>query len=407
MTFKMRKTLAEDKSKLLEIFQYSFGLAPTHHYVVYIDRSFDLIKDEYYSILQDNQVVANIRAIPFEQNIRGAVKKMCGISVIACDPIARRKGYIRDGIKQIYKDLHEVGTATSTLHPFKNTFYERLGYINCIPIRDIVVETKWLKNWNKLPEGYTFTKMRLKDGYTLVKDFHRKAISKIHGGAYRSDKRWKEYWGSSDRWLIIIYNPAKEIEGMMHYAHHGFNDRLFGEDNIGTILGLDFYATTPAGKHGLFHVLYLHSDQIVKVNIPLNPHEENYYAWLSSFSKTKTPDNWVNMARIIDATECLTDLPVSYPSNDILRFQLSDPDCPWNNVQLALSVKEGSTFVEPAGGDTPTMKITIQGLAAIVYGVMPYVELTYFKWIENATPQELTTLEQWFPLSPTWLAELL
>ncbi|WP_371801732.1 enhanced intracellular survival protein Eis [Candidatus Lokiarchaeum ossiferum] len=400
MTLNMRRTLDEDKTKMLDLFQYSYGMAPTN-----LDRTFDVVKDEYYSIIQDDEVVANIRAIPFEQNIRGTFKKMAGICDIVCDPVARRKGYIREGLKQIFADLHEEGTATSTLTPFKDSFYEKMGYINCVPYRNVIVQTKWLQHWNQLPEGYTFKKMRLKDGYKLIKDFHRTAISKIHGGVPRTDKRWKEAWGNSDRWLIIIYNPEKEVEGMMHYAHKGYGDRLFGEDNIGTISVLDFYPITPAGKHGLLHVLYLNSDQIIQVNLPLNPHEENIYAWFSGFAKTKTPHHIVNMARIIDATACLADLPVTHQTSDIIQFQLTDPDCAWNNLHLALSVQNGKIHVEKLEGDTPNMKITIQGLTAIVYGVMPYPELTYFKWIQNASAQDLAILKLWFPLSPTWLAE--
>jgi len=139
--------------------------------------------------------------------------------------------------------------------------------------------------------------------------------------------------------------------------------------------------------------------------VPLNPHEENMYAWFSGFAKAKTPHHIVNMARIIDAIKCLTDLPVAQPSEDIIRFRLTDPDCQWNNLQLTLSIKNGNVCVKTIDRDSPSMEITIQGLTAVVYGVMAYSELEYFKWIQNATPQELTTLEQWFPLTPTWMAE--
>ena len=165
------------------------------------------------------------------------------------------------------------------------------------------------------------------------------------------------------------------------------------------------YWFSPDARSCLFNYLYLNSDQIIRVNMQINPNQSHYYSWITGFSKVKMNFNMITMFRIINVEKCLQDLPIS--RNGEIQIQIEDPDCKWNEKVYFLKEVEGKLKISAINSSSTTCKIqlTIKGLSALVYGTLPIEEIQYFKWISGANPEDLKLLQDWFPRIDPFMIE--
>ena len=66
---------------------------------------------------------------------------MGGVADVSTHPKARRKGYIRQLMRFIYEQLKNQGYVLSCLYPFRESFYERLGYVTFPQTRQAIIKT--------------------------------------------------------------------------------------------------------------------------------------------------------------------------------------------------------------------------------------------------------------------------
>ena len=64
----------------------------------------------------------------FSENIRGKVLPMGGLGGVASLPAGRRQGHVRTMLTHSFGLMREQGQVVSALYPFRDSFYERLGY---------------------------------------------------------------------------------------------------------------------------------------------------------------------------------------------------------------------------------------------------------------------------------------
>ena len=84
---------------------------------------------KYYAFFDGDEGVA-IAACPLlTQNLRGKIFKMGGFADVSTHPKARRKGFVRQLMRYAYEQLREDGRVVSSLYPFRESFYQRLGYV--------------------------------------------------------------------------------------------------------------------------------------------------------------------------------------------------------------------------------------------------------------------------------------
>jgi len=403
MSIVIKKSDLDEVDKICELLQicYDYPLSSLKRF----KEKFDKIKDEFYSIIEDKIHVGNVRAIEFKQNIRGILKPMVGFANFTSAPEKRRKGYIRQLITKIFEDMNEKGIACSTLYPFKDEFYAKFNFIKANPIPSLEFNPKMLKKWKKLPEGYRIERFKPEQGWEVYKNTLEKAIKSIHGGVIRSKSRWNDVFSINSGYLIVAYNPKNIPEGIMICKNEGFGDRLFGEDNIGTINVSEMYWFTADARSCLFNYLYLNSDQIIRVRMQINPNESHYYSWITGFTKVKMNFKMISMFRIINIEKCLQDLPLSRSGE--IEIQVEDPDCKWNEKVYFLKEVEGKLKISSMDSTSTTCKIqlTIKGLSALIYGTLPIEEIQYFNWISGADPEELKLLQDWFPRKDPYMIE--
>ena len=394
----IRKATEGDAEGTGELLVYCYDM-PRGAIERFVER-FNKVKEEFYSVIEEEEVVGSARIIPFEQNIRGSWKKMGGIAIVTSAPEVRMKGYIRELMHHMFKEMYEAGQAFSALYPFKDSYYARFGYVNALPQYKLEFDPKQMRKWKKIPEGYSIKRYNAENGWKILREVQEKAVEKIHGGVKRPTTRWEELMGRYPGWIIVAYNPEGEAEGAMMCNLKGFGNEVFGPGVIGEMNIAGNYWLTLKARHTLFQYIYTHTDQTVKTSLPVNPNEANYYSWIENYVKPKVDVYMVNMGRIIDVVKCIEGIEVKEEGK--VKMKITDPICEWNNKTVEITNKEGKLTVEETTEEE--IEMTIEGLTALVYGVMPIEEIEYNSWM-NGGEKAREKLREWFPRKDPWMVE--
>ncbi|MBE0526878.1 MAG: GNAT family N-acetyltransferase, partial [Candidatus Thorarchaeota archaeon] len=151
MTNIIRPCTEEDIESILQLTAYSYSIPEAS--LERFRENLKNINQEFYIHLCDNIPTAAARVLPFKQNIRGLMKRMAGIGMVCSAPEYRRQGFVRDMMLKILNDLNLEGYATTTLYPFKDMFYESLGYAKMPPTQMLEINPKNFAHIAK-PLGY-------------------------------------------------------------------------------------------------------------------------------------------------------------------------------------------------------------------------------------------------------------
>ncbi|RLI63369.1 MAG: hypothetical protein DRO88_10085 [Promethearchaeia archaeon] len=416
-TKKVRFAQISDKEQIMDLTQLSYGFSQGE--LRKLEQNYEISYQDHMVICDQDKILASLRNIPLQQNLRGIFKPMSGIAMVASSPEHRGQGNVHKLIGETFFSNYKNGIAVSTLYPFKDTYYAKFGYINATPHRFIEINPAWLSRWNALPKDYRLERIKL-DQSSAQKAFmelHQHTIKQFHGGVKRPPKRWEEILQGNQNTAVLVYNSENEVEGFLSYFTTGYGFRLFDEHTIGSFQRVQFLYKSLAAKHALFYYIYQHRDQVHKVVLRLYPHDDAYYSWLQGFTKAHIRQHLQTMARIINLETAFADIPVSIPGS--FAFTVSDPLAPWNtgtfsfhtttssnssssssSVHLYLQVEKTSS--EP---DYTKPTFSIGALTGLLYGTSSISDLIYFKWIQRLSSEEEKLLANWFPRLPYCLSE--
>ncbi|NHJ47309.1 MAG: GNAT family N-acetyltransferase [Asgard group archaeon] len=397
---KIRQATKDDIESILQITAISYGFDAEAARERYTKR-LDIVYDEYYCTEEDGIVTAILRMIPFQQFVRSKKLSMGGIAMVASDPLYRRKGHIRELMNFSIKKMEDENFAVSCLYPFKDTFYGNFGYVNANPFVRMKFNPKFLCRWKKLPKGYSIKRVSHAEGYDTFKEIHTKKMAEIHGGVERSAKRWKEYEQGSGN-VIIAYNSKNKAEGIMKIHSKGFSTGFSWCDD-GKINVAGFFCLTANARRSLYNYLFKYSDQIIEISMPIYTHESELYPWLQGYYMTELQAENIWQARIVNVKETIEDMKA--PVDGEITFQVTDDLCVKNNQTYQLISKNGKFSVKELGKEKANIEFTIEGLTALVYGILSTEEIEVFDWLKKITQKEKIVLDKWFPKCPPLLTE--
>jgi len=310
----------------------------------------------YYAVFEDGKGVAITACPPLTQNVRGKIFKMGGFADVSTHPAARRKGYSRDLLRYVFKQLVQEGDVLSSLYPFREHFYERLGYVTFPQSRQAIFKPAVMDSLLKVDLGGRVELALIGEDYDFYRAYTEDMQSKVHGMAlFRDVEGQKESAQSNRSWLAqAIVNG--ETAGLMVYNLKG--DEMMNYDLRAT----RFYYRSSQGKYLLLAWLARHIDQAGKVELWL-PSYEQPNTWLADIRPKLEPVFVAPMGRVLDVSAIggMETGPGSFTA------QISDPHCPWNNGIWKFEGESGILEVVPAR--IALCNLTIQGLSALVYGV--------------------------------------
>jgi len=395
MVESVRRCTSKDKDVIWNIASYAYGIPETSR-ERFLER-LEFIGNEFFVYEIDSEPVAISRVLEFEQNVRGVLKPMGGIGMVASSPEHRRMGYTHRLILKIFMNLRKAGYATSTLYPFKDSFYGEVGYVKMPPSRFLELNPNSLFGI-QMPNGFSAKREEGDEIHKIRRALHDAMVLQTHGAAKRNDKRWEEFTKNFALKAVIARDGSGNPAAIMIYSIKGYSEGHAWAET-GQINIVEFTWTSLEGRDALLHFLYKHADQIMKATLEISTRAEDYYYWLSNIHTPTIKSNIISMARIIDVKKSLLELPVTH-SGKIL-FKLLDNQIKENNRLFEVYDDKGKLNVNESKGSAKTT-IKVEGLTAILYGTLNEAQLRRLGWLQGESP---TDLFKWFPPATPWLTE--
>jgi predicted acetyltransferase len=335
----------------------------------------------YLAIFEDKEPLACVAGTQMTQQVRGALYGMGGIWAVATHPVARRKGYSRQLLVELISCMRQAGQPLSGLYPFRESFYERLGYVTFPLGRKAIFKSMALApllEWNLEGEVEMAS---FGQGYQAYRDYSRKLQKYIHGMAVidKGDHPGRQ----QDSYWLALARIDGETAGLMQY-------QLIGEQVTRyTLRAARFYYHDVRGRYLLLNWIARHIDQAETVELWLPPFERPE-TWLADLALRTESMVRAPMGRVIDVAE----VGGMQTGAGSFSFQLSDPQCPWN--QGIWEFESIGGLLQVRAGKRADCDLSIQGLSALVYGTHDPGDFRLRGW-GNPSNEVQATMRAMFP----------
>jgi predicted acetyltransferase len=306
-----------------------------------------------HAVFEDETPKSVSVSTPMTQNIRGKLFPVSGVWGVSTHPSARRKGYCRRTMAAVLSADRERGMAFSNLYPFRESFYERLGYV-AFPLTKIAKLTSVsLSPLLKMETGGEIELKLIGEAYDTYREYLAEMCPQTHGMAFFDyvDR------GRANRnllWASLAKFDGK-LEGLMLYNVQGTEVTKYN------FVAYRFYYRTSRARYLMLNWMARHVDQAEQVEIWLAA-DEYPELWLSDMQIKIESAIRPAMNRALDV-EKLGGMDVGEGS---FAAQVIDPLCPWN---------EDAWLFESSGGKLQVRKtskaecqLKVQGLTALIAG---------------------------------------
>jgi hypothetical protein len=173
---------------------------------------------------------------------------------------------------------------------------------------------------------------------------------------------------------------------------------LKGEEPTQFLLrALRFYYETSQGRYLLLQWIARHIDQADRAELWLAPAEQPE-TWLADMQLKTESDIRAAMGRVLDVAQ----IGGMTAGSGCITARISDPLCPWNEGVWQFEAVDGALRV--SAGERPDCGLTIQGLAALVYGTHDPGDFTIRGW-GDPSPAVQAAMRALFPPHIPYLHE--
>ncbi|MGD8456224.1 MAG: GNAT family N-acetyltransferase [Anaerolineales bacterium] len=344
---------------------------------------------DYLVLFEDDEPVSTIASTPLIQNVRGEIYEVGGVFDVITHPNARRKGYAYRLLTEIFEAIKGAGQPFTCLYPFRESFYERMGYVTFPqPLKAKFIASGLAPLLKAdIPGGVEI--MLIGEGYLIYRDYLVEFQKHIHGAAYFKHVE-PSLLERATSWLAVA-KVNGEIEGVMVYT-------LKGNGPVGfDFRAQRFYAHTIQGRYLLLNWIARHIDHAGEVELWLPPAEQPN-TWLSDLG-IKTEPAWLpGMGRVLDVSQ----IAGMHVGPGRFSIELNDPSCPWNEGVWTFEEVDGKLQVEK--GKKVDCCINIQGLSALIYGTNDPACFAIRGW-GRPKPEVQAIMRDMFPLKKPYLLE--
>jgi len=333
---------------------------------------------------EDELAVTVVSAIAMTQNVRGALFGSSGILGIASHPAARRQGYVRDSMATVLALTREAGMVTSALYPFRESFYERMGYVNFARPRVAKFVPAALSPLLKRDVGGRVTWLSIADGYDAFRDYLIRKRACTHGMAVFDQPEKEAAIQRNDTWVALAQTAGETIGAMLY--------NLRDKADVGRVFdAFRFFTDTAQARYLLLQWIARHADQCAQAELRLPP-TDLPETWFPDLRVT-VECNWGPMARIVDVSG-IQGMPVGAGG---FAARLTDALCPWNEGTWRFEAVDGRLQVNRC--DAADCELAIQGLTGLVFGTHGATDFAFRGWGQPAR-QTQAAMQALFPLTP-------
>ena len=306
-----------------------------------------------HAVFEDDKPVSIAASTCMTQNIRGKLFLSSGVWGVATSPTARRKGYCREVMGSLLSTERESGKVFTNLYPFRESFYERLGYV-AFPLTKIARFTPAsLAPLLKMDFDGQLEQKLISEGFEAYRAYLVQMRQSCHGMAF-FDFPDPNAINRNALWAGLAVFGG-QLEGVMLYRMQG---EEVGKFNFSAIR---FYYQTSRARYLMLNWIARHVDQADRAEIWLPP-DEYPETWLADMQVKVESAIRPAMSRVLDV-EKIGGMRVGEGS---FSARVSDPLCPWNEGNWHFAAPQGILQVSRA--TQADCELTIQGISALVSG---------------------------------------
>lgn len=329
---------------------------------------------------EENTPVAAVFSVPMTQAVRGKIYPMSGIAGVCSHPATRRKGYIRLLLQELLAAGKADNVPFAGLYPFRESFYERMGFVTFPQIKVTRFASQTLTPLLKYDLPGEVERLAMIDHLDVYEGFLDQHQAAVHGMSRFPAVPEEARHNRNPQWLAVARING-EFVGVMTYkiAKYG-----------GDLKVTDFYHRNPEGLYLLLQWLARHVDQVSQIELDLPPYEMPE-TWLADLNAKIHTTEWVTpMGRVLDVAG------IGGLQTGAGRFtaRITDPHTAWNNGVFSFETSGGELVVTPA--EQADCELTINGLSALIYGTHSPTTFAIRGW-GNPTPETQRIMEQMFP----------
>ncbi len=314
------------------------------------------------TLFEDGEPMAFGATSLLTQNIRGAVYPAGGIWGVATHPSARRKGFSRSLIGGLFQETHTAGAPVSTLYAFRESFYERLGYIILPQPRTARFSPVPLSLLLKAGLQGSVQLMPIQEGFSLYRAYLREYQKKMHGMVLFNEQE-ADWMREENKYWLALAEFNDQVIGAMLY-------RIEGQG--GTLASRVFYYDNMQGRYLLLEWLARHVDQVKDVELKLPPSErpEMWYADMNVLFSSEEPA----LCRVVN----LDGLSGMEVGPGAFSARISDAECPWNDGIYTFECIDGKLYIDRA--QRYDCSLTVNGITALIYGTHDPESFVFRGW---------------------------
>jgi predicted acetyltransferase len=350
----------------------------------------------FFTALADDQPQATATVHAMTENVRGMVVPMGGIGGVASLPSGRRQGHVRNLFVTLFAEMRNDGQAVSTLYPFRESFYERLGYATFTAPRYVTFDPTHLAPIVRMHKPGWVEQRPMAEAWEAWRSFVERYQQATHGFSLRDRTHDIRNQDENTAWVAFAYDPAGEVIGAMTFRITGYEERM----EVSAL-----FATTTAAKYLLLDWIGRHVDQVKQASIRVAS-DEYAELWVRDLAETVSTADAVAwpapMGRVIDVAG-LTGIGAG--DGEIL-LQIADDYAPWNTGLFRFTGRDGRLTVEaaPDARAEAASMITIQGVSSLVFTGQNPADFPFRGW---GDPDEAAqaTLRRMFPFVAPYLHE--
>ncbi len=359
----------------------------------------------------------------FDLRIRGADRRVAGLSAVACPPEHRRCGHVRRLLRESLSEHRADGIAVSALWPFEYGFYRRFGWATASRYTHLTAAPEELSFAAEAvdPGAGRFRRLGV-DDYPAVAALLETVADRYDLTMARSAAWWEHRslrsWETDP--FVYGYERDEELRGLLSYT---FSE---GEDkNERTMTVSDAVAADETAWLHLLRFCRNHDSQAGEVRIRAPP-DVDVLDRVADPRAVTQEDRTGPMVRLVDVADALELLEPGEPpsgaaaerdgptAGPVASFDLAveDPLVPWNDGRFTVRVDaaDGAVSVtptdEPAADDAtsrPTASVDVGTLSQLFVGYLSVAEAARLGRLDPGPAQ--STLERLFPPRRTFLRE--
>ena len=345
----------------------------------------------YCALFEDGVPASGVASTAMIQNVRGKLFDAGGVWGVATAPAARRHGYCRQTLAAVLASAHADGQVFSNLYPFRESFYQRLGYVTFPLPRIAKFAPAAVTPLLDRDLGGRVEVALIGAVYDAYREYLTRMRPRTHGMGFFVHPDHASA-GRNRFWLAQAVAGGQTV-GLMLYDLKGEEETKF------CFRALRFYYDTAQGRYLLLQWIARHVDQADRVELWLAATEQPE-TWLADLALKSETEIRAPMGRVVD----VAGIGGMHVGPGSFTAHISDPLCPWNegawrfesHWEAARSADGELRVARAAADEQPDCQLTIQGLTGLVYGTHDPDDFAIRGW-GNPSPQVQAIMRTMFP----------